>query len=204
MISHKHKYIFIHIPKTGGSSVEISLLGSEGITNPIPLHRLPEKHKQEYRVGGGKHDQHFPLELFEESYQKEYFCFTFVRNPWDMLVSEYLWIKKVRFSKSFYADVSFTQFVKLLAKGWAPAQVWHQLPSTDFINDNMDFIGRFENLQEDFNTICDKIGIPQQTLPHNNRSDRKHYTEYYDDETKDMIASKYALDIKCFGYEFGS
>ena len=193
MISHRHKFIFIHLIKCGGTTIE-NILGG------VKSHR-PGGHfifKEDW-VETTKNKVHVCASQYSKTfYWDGYFKFTFVRNPWDKMVSFYEYYRKLRNEP----NIKFIDF--LLDEHWKP-MFYDQL--THLVSHNgkneIDFIGKFENLQEDFNTICDKIKIPRHQLPHKNATNHKHYTEYYDDETKQIVAEKYAKDIEYFGYKFG-
>jgi hypothetical protein len=62
---------------------------------------------------------------------------------------------------------------------------------------------RFENLKQGFDDMCKTLQVPHIKLPHLNKTKHTHYTDYYDDETRELVAKKYAKDIETFGYEFG-
>jgi chondroitin 4-sulfotransferase 11 len=147
---------------------------------------------------------------------KDYFKFSFVRNPWARMLSLWSYYKKRNIKP--ISDTDFKTFTENLETMTCKVNDHYYsnsqrkinllYPQYHFISDwwgnnILDFVGRFENLQEDFNIVCDKIGIPYQKLPHKNKSKHKHYTEYYDDETREIVAEKYAKDIEYFGYEFG-
>jgi len=207
MINHKHKFIFIHIPKTGGTSIE-KLFDSNADKKDVAM-------------------KHAKLSDFADSSPdwskfKNYFYFSFVRNPWDLTVSmyKYLWtssyawptkwrVKHKKFSKltfSNWVNHDFFQSPTIKSSDVASNGGIGKLQSNWLQSKNKlkpDFIGKFENLQEDFNIVCDKIGIPRQKLPHTNKTKRKHYTEYYNNETKQIVAEKFAKDIELFGYKFG-
>ena len=187
MINHKHKFIFIHINKCGGSTID----------------RL---------LGGGLFGGHKKVFDYKKLNPKEfdnYFKFTFVRNPWDRVVSFYFYqMKRNWIYYPFDETIPFKEFVKNWLIQMPRQTKLNTHPCYDWISDKddnlqVDFIGRFENLQQDFNIVCDKIGIPQQQLPRKNATKHKHYTEYYDDETREIVAEKFAKDIEYFGYEFG-
>lgn len=180
MINHELKFIFIHIPKTGGNSIK-KLLGIQG-------------------------HEHKKFSLCSKGYP-DYFSFAFTRNPWDRLVSSFFYLEQGGMGKRdqknydhYINGLSFTQFVLKYQNDIIGIN--HFREQYFYLDGNLSFIGKFENIQEDFDIICDKIGIPQQQLPHKNTTKHKHYTEYYDEETKQIVAEKYAKDIEYFGYKF--
>lgn len=167
----------------------------------------------------------FPNETFKNfKKQNNTFAFAFVRNPWDRLVSTYenkvrlQWqnetfskLPNVKYRIKFYEqfkDSDFKKFALSICNGDLDNRHIKEQLSCFPVND-MNFIGRFENLQKDFNTVCGEIGINNTQLPHSNSSQRdyfkplhKSYTEYYDDQTREIVAKKFARDIEHFGYEF--
>jgi len=190
MISDKHKTVFIHIPKCAGTSMERYLQDFEFFFN------------------GHTHTTH--AEVLKLDKYKNYYKFAFVRNPYDKMVSEFKWftnsthkypLKKV---KKFYHGTTFKCFLKKFFSSNV-GDPYHRYDYMKILKplEQMDFIGRFENLHEDFNNVCRNIGISGKTLPHNYKTETTHYTKYYDDETRQLVAEKYAKDIEYFGYKFG-
>jgi hypothetical protein len=161
-----YPWLFLHIPKTGGTSVRTALgMGT------IPHHVTALWLWQEC----------------PEAFSK--FSFAFVRNPWDRMVSYFYYQRERDWEKPGRFDrVEMVQQV-------------------DFIFDEagqplVDFVGRYENLAEDFDTICGHIGIPTPPLQHLNRSEHRHYRECYDEEAMQFVIDHFADDIKRFGYSF--
>ena len=212
MIIHAHKCVFIHTPKTGGMSFEKRFAPNLSLKRP----------NTKYFVGwNGKHKiwmQHASMQQVNDLYETdltEYFKFGFVRNPWDRSVSDYVWLISKRRGKNRGTFLNYLlsrgNFRRSLTvrsnKNWRGD---HVIPQFSFLFDSdgnqlVDFIGRFENLQADFDTVCDKIGIEQRKLPHLNKTKHKHYTEHYDDRNvSKSLLKNMQKTLSSFGYEFGN
>lgn len=183
MISHKHKFIFIHIPRTGGTSIE-KLLGN----------------KYQFKR---KHESLFSLE--EKVDISAFFKFSFIRNPWDIAISKYF--------APYYSKINALSNNSLLyfLNNYFPSPNESGDLFHDYFNPSkMDFIGRFETREKNLDYISSKIKIkldPKFSVKSKEmqkKRSKKHYTEYYDDETKSIVAEKYAKDIEYFGYKFGT
>ena len=196
MISHKYKCIFVHIPRCGGTSMEVATAG-----------------KDWWRVERStKHLIASTAKKIYEPYWNDYFKFSFVRNPWDRMVS------MGRFSKFYGVDLDtgninmsnyFKKFpqIEVDPRSKSKNDKFNPIKNCvylNILNVELDFIGRFENINEDFEFVCESIGAPSLSLVnhHKLKSNHKHYTEYYDEETKQIVEEKYAKDIEYFGYKF--
>tara|TARA_B110000444_G_C18744227_1_gene549467 strand:+ start:540 stop:1154 length:615 start_codon:yes stop_codon:yes gene_type:complete len=179
-------YVFIHINKTGGSSIEKAL--GVGLDHSTAL----EKYSQ----------------LGRKAWEKKY-KFTIVRNPWDKVVSHYHY--RVLTNQTGLKDksISFDEWLKLCyvdrnpkffdqAKMFQPQIKWLVDEHDQLL---VDFVGRFENLGEDFRKICQSLNL-KLTLGHKKKSNRQSYRDYYSSENRDLIADKFASDIQFFDYHF--
>lgn len=181
MISHKYKCIFIHVPRTGGSSIETALAGR----------RVPFK---EFR--GEKHLTASNAKKLYSEYWDDYFTFTIVRNPWDRVVSHY------NFSPFRSINALSGKSLKYFLEKYKPYS--HEPNPCDYdniIDIPLDFVGRFENLNEDFKKICKHIGA-NLVLPHIGKTEHQDYTKYYNKETQKMVQEIYEKDIERYNYQF--
>ena len=134
---------------------------------------------------------------------RDYFKFALVRNPWDRLVSCYF--DKIVAKKMFHHlhGMEFDAFVDYVATRNLRTIDRHLRLQTCLMPSNdLDFIGRFENLTEDVNEIFRRLHIDVQQQPHLNSSKHAHYSEYYNDHTRELVAKIYRDDVERFEYSF--
>ncbi len=200
MISFQKRFLFVHVPKTAGNSIQ-SVLRDYSEDELVAL-RGEQDGVERFglRNPNYKIKKHSTLAEYREALGNEQFGslykFTCVRNPWDRMVSYYFtptqspetWDRK-KFRKMISKIVSVADYLRLDQDDEDPFT-------------NVDYIMRFENLAEDFRTVCGKVGISAATLPRYNRSNREHYSKYYDDELRELVRTQFAAEIERFGYTF--
>ncbi len=200
MISHSKKFIFIHIPKTGGTSIEhmlrkygVLLQGNGNFDSVYYKHATAQAIKQ----------------MLGDEYNK-YFKFTFMRNPLDWIVSNYAfnrglarpYIIGTKYSLSgrvpdWAKDMSFSEWLVWWVETFNPSQ------STMFTGADgeplVDVIFRFESLTSDFNRLKKCLGLwfLRSRLPHLKDSIRNtDYKSYYDERSMKLVQDHFALDIE--------
>lgn len=191
----QYQCLFIHVPKSAGRSLVRGLFDVKSV-------------------------EHAPAQWYQlldaDRFQR-YFKFTFVRNPWDRAVSAYTYLCQGGSAASRedtqWAEFanSFDSFDDFVCRWMTPDNVMRNAlftPQLTFLKDRfgmpcMDFVGRFEQLQADFNTVAKRIGSSGQ-LPHLNASRSEAYQSFYSERSAAIVAQVYAEDISSFGYQFAA
>lgn len=184
MINHNLKCIIIHIPKTSGTSIKNTL---GGFTNEVGYHEKPENIKARFPINWD-----------------EYFKFTFVRNPFDRTYSIYSYYKMGKNITLVDPNIlpnTFEEFVLNLNVNLTNLGL--QYNQVDFLTEDVDYIGKYETLQDSFNEICVSLGVKDKHLKHDRMSKReKSYKDVYTPEMIDIVSNHFKRDIERFNYNF--
>jgi len=215
--------IFIWTPKVAGTSIFRTLkkYSQPHLESERPLLKKASGYEQFENHGLVSFGHVNVLNLYDQGiisaeFFNNAFKFCFVRNPWDRFVSLYFYFfSKKRISCSFPV---FCEKVRWSRFPWLgldipPVSLYHTNrfsqcnPQADWITDEngelfVDFIGRFERLEEDFSKLCRHLAIREERLPHKNKTAHQNYREYYNKHTRRIVEKVYEKDIQLFGYEF--
>jgi hypothetical protein len=200
MISLQKRFLFVHIPKTAGNSIQTAL--RDYSEDELVALRKEQDGIERFGLRNPNYEikKHSTLREYRDALGQEQFRdlykFTCVRNPWDRMVSYYFtptqtpetWDRR-KFRKIISKGVSVGDYLRLDNGEGDPFA-------------NVDYIMRFENLTEDFLTVCRTLAVSPLALPRYNRSSREHYSKYYDDELRELVRTRFAAEIERFGYTF--
>ncbi len=217
MISRKHNFIFLHIPKTAGNSIT-SVLSKYAETT-----LQPQISPNGYETGDNfetidprlGNDKHFTLQKYINYFKEEIYSYrilTTVRNPWDWACSCYFFRKQVnegiykkensiwKSDDSIIAPDKFDkeEFLRYLYSN-------SQMPQSDYLRSNKKinvYLMRYESLQNDFLKACNLLNIPSSKLPRLNATRRFNYKKIFDQELNNAISKIYFRDIEMFNYQF--
>lgn len=216
LISHSHRFIFIHVGKSAGMSIRNALEPFCEEPERFRMRRPPKMRGDQlnpmYTVwetlllhpSCAEVKRELPADIFAS-----YYKFGFVRNPWDLLVSLYHFMSsdpEIPRHAEVKALAGFGDFIDWSIREAKPFPKGIAKFQADMITDRdgtllVDDIGYYETLRDDFARICARVGIDA-SLPHLNRSHHRDYRSYYDDRTRALVAEHFRTDIALFGYTF--
>lgn len=197
MISHEHKCIFIHIPRTAGTFIEHAICGKDwwGVSSNTK-HILASTAKEVYK-----------------DYWNDYFKFSIVRDPWDRMVS------LSRYANHFGVKITNNQLdfedyktrytpVEIDRRSKSKNAPVNPIPHAVYLNildEDLDFIGKFEDLEGSLEYISDNVKAkisPPKNKVEGGDPNKKHYSHYYNDFSRKEVYNLYSKDIAHFNYSF--
>lgn len=213
ILSRGRRYIFIHIPKTGGTAMALAL-ESRAMKDDVMLGDTPKAAKRRRRVDAGaargrlwKHSTLADLDgLVSRDEMERFFVFTLVRNPWDRAVSYYHWLRAQDFDHPavrLAANADFPAFLRHPQTRAAfranPARSYVSAPDGTEL---CDLYIRLEALEEEAAPLWDHLGFRLELERMNTSGRERDHRAYFGPEERRIIAEDCAEDIARFGYDF--
>lgn len=208
IVSHQHRFIFFAVPKTATHTIrqalrvhmgpddweQQKLFGKQSL--PIPeLARIQHGH-----ISARQIRPHLDADIWDT-----YFKFGLVRNPYDRFVSTCFFLQR---DNPNFASSATQVMKKALRKARFRDRVLVKPQYLQLTDDDgavqLDYVGRYETLQQSYDEICNRLNLRTTRLSRNNTSLHKTFSDYYDDELKQLVQDLYAQDLQMFGYEFPS
>jgi hypothetical protein len=198
VISHRYRCVYVHIPKTGGTSVENAL-----------------RNRVLVRNGGS---EHVTLSEYEGAMEpiryREYLKFSVVRNPWDRVLSTFAWLSQGGNGsaganrKAQEVGRDFTAFCRRVLRDGEYSELLapNVLGQAEWLKDSsgtlgVDFIAKLETIAEDYARLREVLGLRKRTLPHTRRSQHGGAPEIYTRETAEIVLQRYRPDVEAFDYD---
>ena len=229
IISHKHKFIFMKTRKTAGTSIQTALTDFCGIDDIItPDIDSVGRNIDKSCWNGHPHPHLWDVRnLVGEDIFNSYFKFAFVRNPFDVSVSRFYWningkgqtgydLTKDGFNK--WVDKYTLSSIFHKAEYYAINMAYPFLFSDNFVNNDhsminydlsgrafdLDYVGRYENLVDDFDEICDILNLGKISLPNKKVATRekRSYKDMYTEDSINKVTKAFSVDLDLLGYGF--
>ena len=206
MLSHQHKTIFIHVPKTAGQSIETLFLDDLGLKwdqrGSLLLRRNTKRELGPPRLAHLTITEYLTCGYISRQKFDGYFKFCFVRNPWDRAVSMYKYLTKGR--------ITFANFMTIGPGNLNSKLAYFFKPQTAYILDpkkrvKVDLIGRFETLAQDISYLINYFQLDAELKhinPSRSASSKTNYRDYYCKKTRALVERIYARDIELFNYTY--
>ena len=224
LLMKKHGFWFVDIPRTSSTSIKTEL--SEKFSIEFFKKLAPQGiayHSERYfeqsrylrytnssKILNHTYRSHISAKkvksILGDALWSKIFTFSIVRNPWDKVFS---FFRQYCYTCGYETGITDpAMFVRYLTNKLDRNLEYEFYTSSSFVTDEngkiiVDFIARYENREKDLQYIGQKIGFPDLGRAHLWKTfDGKHYSRFYNDETRELVRDMYADDIRLFGYEF--
>ncbi|MBD3347041.1 MAG: hypothetical protein GF401_18455 [Chitinivibrionales bacterium] len=210
IVSFSQKYIFIKTRKTAGTSVQKTLRPFCKDGDIVTMQWTDIMTGTRCRV-----EEFASIEGIEQQFsvdRNEYFTFGFTRNPYSLALSRYFYQIKMNripgppspaYFNRWLADVYFRGEPGFPKGRYVKDRSRHLLFDAN-VKPTVDFIGKFENLQDDFTTITRRLALPDTELSHVNKSNHNniHYRDWFDSRSIYLVQKHFDFELEYFNYAF--